>query len=226
MSAGTSGFSLGRAINRRRYFYALIAADPSQAVTHAVDYWVSKGAWGETNGMRDQLAQHGWVGAEIIIGSDLRGLAIRPLLDAIPGVNLVPSATPTPLKRTSQERTEILVAARSCSVGDAQRPNSGAARLASCTMTAGAQTRSWTCPSVNSLAPSSTKGSSWKPHDSSTAATCRKTTSSPWTASSQCGAPPKRNTAGAPFDSRDAEARVRIDARTTIDRTKESRRGH
>lgn len=44
MSAGTSGFSLGRAINRRRYFYALIAADPSQAVTHAVDYWVSKGA--------------------------------------------------------------------------------------------------------------------------------------------------------------------------------------
>lgn len=117
MSAGTSGFSLGRAINRRRYFYALIAADPSQAVTHAVDYWVSKGAWGETNGMRDQLAQHGWVGAEIIIGSDLRSLAIRPLLDATPGFNLAPSATPAPLKRTSQERTEILVAARSCSVG-------------------------------------------------------------------------------------------------------------
>ena len=117
MSAGRSGFSLGRAINRRRYFCALIAADPSQAVTHAVDYWVSKGAWGETNGMRDQLAQHGWVGAEIIIGSDLRSLAIRPLLDVIPGFNRVPSATPTPLKRTSQERTEILVAARSCSVG-------------------------------------------------------------------------------------------------------------
>ena len=113
----TPGFSPRRIFNRRRYFYALIAADPNQAVTHTVNYWVSKGAWGETNGMREQLAQHGWVGAEIIIGSDLRSLAIRPLLDAIPGINLVPSATPTPLKRTSQERTEILVVARSCSVG-------------------------------------------------------------------------------------------------------------
>ena len=117
MGAGHSGFSLRRAINRRRYFYALVAADPHQAVTHSLDYWVSKGAWGETNGMRDQLAQHGWVGAEVIIGSDLRSLVFRPLLDAIPGINLVPSTAPAPLKRTSQERTEILVAARSCSVG-------------------------------------------------------------------------------------------------------------
>ena len=117
MGAGHSGFSLRRVINRRRYFYALIAADPHQTVTHAVNYWVSKGAWGETNGMREQLAQHGWVGAEIIIGSDLRSLAIKPLLDAIPGVNLVPSTAPTSIKRTSQERIEILVAARSCSVG-------------------------------------------------------------------------------------------------------------
>ena len=77
----TPGFSLRRIFNRRRYFYALIAADPNQAVTHTVNYWVSKGAWGETNGMREQLAQHGWVGAEIIIGSDLRSLAIRPLRD-------------------------------------------------------------------------------------------------------------------------------------------------
>ena len=117
MGAGHSGFSLRRVINRRRYFYALVAADPHQAVTHAIDYWVSKGAWGETNGMREQLAQHGWVGAEVIIGSDLRSLAFRPLLSAIPGINLVPSTAPAPLKRTSQERTEILVAARSCSVG-------------------------------------------------------------------------------------------------------------
>ena len=43
MGAGRSGFSLGRAINRRRYFYALIAADPNQAVTRAVGYWVSTG---------------------------------------------------------------------------------------------------------------------------------------------------------------------------------------
>ena len=115
----TPGFSLRRIVFRRRYLHALIATDPHEAAAHCINYWASK--WRstpvETPGMRDQLAQHGWVGAEIIIGSDLRSLAIRPLLDAIPGINLVPSATPTPLKRTSQERTEILVAARSCSVG-------------------------------------------------------------------------------------------------------------
>ena len=66
--------------------------------------------------MREQLAQHGWVGAEIIIGSDLRSLAIKPL-QAIPGVNLVPSTAPTSIKRTSQERIEILVAARSVRLG-------------------------------------------------------------------------------------------------------------
>lgn len=115
--AGHSGFSLRRVINRRRYFYALIAADPHQTVTHAVNYWVSKGAWGETNGMREQLAQHGWVGAEVIIGSDLRSLALSPIIDAIPGIDLLPSTAPTSVKRTRQERTEILVAARACSVG-------------------------------------------------------------------------------------------------------------
>ena len=92
-------------------------------------------------------------------------------------------------------------------LGDAQRPNSGAARLAFCTMTAGAQTRSWTCLFANSLAHYSTKDSSWKPPDSSTAETCRRTTSSPWMASSRCDVPPKRNTVGVPFDSRGTEER-------------------
>ena len=113
----TPGFSPRRIFNRRRYFYALIAADPNQAVTHTVNYWVSKGAWGETNGMGEQLAQHGWVGTEVIIGSDLRSLALSPIIDAIPGIDLLPSTAPTSVKRTRQERTEILVAARSCSVG-------------------------------------------------------------------------------------------------------------
>lgn len=67
--------------------------------------------------MREQLAQHGWVGAEVIIGSDLRSLALSPIIDAIPGIDLLPSTAPTSVKRTRQERTEILVAARSCSVG-------------------------------------------------------------------------------------------------------------
>lgn len=73
----TPGFSLRRIFNRRRYFYALIAADPHQTVTRAVDYWVSTGAWGETNGMREQLAQtlqmHGVLVEEprFFVGGDL-----------------------------------------------------------------------------------------------------------------------------------------------------------
>ncbi len=113
----TPGFSLRRIFNRRRYFYARVALNPQQALDLCIGYWVSTGAWGETNGMREQLAQHGWVSAEVIIGSDLRSLALSPIIDTIPGIDLLPSTAPTSVKRTRQERTEILVAARSCSVG-------------------------------------------------------------------------------------------------------------
>mgnify|MGYP000895115765 CR=1 FL=1 len=113
----TPGFSLRRIFNRRRYFYARVALNPQQALDLCIGYWVSTGAWGETPGMREQLAQHGWVGAEVIIGSDLRSLALSPIIDTIPGIDLLPSTAPTSVKRTRQERTEILVAARSCSVG-------------------------------------------------------------------------------------------------------------
>ena len=113
----TPGFSLRRIFNRRRYFYARVALNPQQALDLCIGYWVSTGACGETPGMREQLAQHGWVGAEVIIGSDLRSLALSPIIDTIPGIDLLPSTAPTSVKRTRQERTEILVAARSCSVG-------------------------------------------------------------------------------------------------------------
>lgn len=207
MGAGHSGFSLRRVINRRRYFYALVAADPHQTVTHAVNYWVSKGAWGETNGMGEQLAQHGWVGTEVIIGSDLRSLAIKPLLDAIPGVNLVPSTAPTSIKRTSQERTEILVAARSCSVGG--RP---ASELWCCEARLLHDDRWGTDAfmdmSLGELAGAlERQGLLLEAPDSSTAETCRKTTSSPWMASSRCGVPPKRSTAANPGVSEKTETR-------------------
>lgn len=207
MGAGHSGFSLRRVINRRRYFYALVAADPHQTVTHAVNYWVSKGAWGETNGMREQLAQHGWVGAEVIIGSDLRSLALSPIIDAIPGIDLLPSAAPTSVKRTRQEWTEILVAARSCSVGG--RPASELwcceARLLHEAIWA---TDAFMDMSLGELAGSlERQGLLLEAPDSSTAETCRRTTSSPWMASSRCDVPPKRNTVGAPFDSRGTEER-------------------
>ncbi|MBF0967304.1 MAG: hypothetical protein HXK09_09215 [Actinomyces bouchesdurhonensis] len=111
----TPGFSLRRIFNSRRYFYALIAADPNQAVTHTVNYWVSKGAWGETNGMREQLAQHGWVGTEIADGLDtMRGL-LSTVADPIARSDLFPQSASQPAAPTRLQTSRILVAARSWS---------------------------------------------------------------------------------------------------------------
>ena len=112
----TPGFSLRRIFNRRRYFYARVALDPQQALDLCIGYWVSTGAWGETPGMREQLAQQGWVGTEITTGSDARHIAVSSLFDEIPPLGLFPSTAPRNVKRTRQENTPILIAARSCSV--------------------------------------------------------------------------------------------------------------
>ena len=117
MGAGHSGFSLRRVINRRRYFYALIAADPHQTVTHAVNYWVSTGARDGTPGMSEQLASHGWVGTELVAGSDLRHFAVSSFFDDLPVIGLFPSLAPKSIKRARQERKHIIVAAHACSVG-------------------------------------------------------------------------------------------------------------
>lgn len=71
----TPGFSLRRMVFRRRYLHALVATDPHEAVTRCINYWASR--WRrtpvETPGMREQLAQHGWVGTEIADGLDTMG---------------------------------------------------------------------------------------------------------------------------------------------------------
>ena len=92
----TPGFSLRRIFNRRRYFYARVALNPQQALDLCIGYWVSTGAWGETPGMREQLAQQGWVGTEIADGADTwRMLAAVPI-DAIARSDLSPSAPAQP----------------------------------------------------------------------------------------------------------------------------------
>ncbi len=118
----TPGFSLRRIFNRRRYFYARVALNPQQALDLCIGYWVSTGAWGETPGMREQLAQQGWVGTEIKTGSDARHIAVSSVFDEITPFGVFPSTAPRNVKRTRQENTPILIAARSCSV--AGRPAS------------------------------------------------------------------------------------------------------
>ena len=113
----TPGFSLRRIFNRRRYFYARVALNPQQALDLCVGYWVSTGTWGETPGMREQLAQHGWVGTELVTGSDLRHFAVSSFFDDLPVIGIFPSLAPKSIKRARQERKHIIVAARACSVG-------------------------------------------------------------------------------------------------------------
>ena len=71
----TPGFSLRRLVFRRRYLHALVATAPHEAVTRCINYWASR--WRstpvETPGMREQLAQQGWVGTEIADGLDTMG---------------------------------------------------------------------------------------------------------------------------------------------------------
>ncbi|PZU30412.1 MAG: hypothetical protein DI576_13195 [Actinomyces sp.] len=113
----TPGFSLRRIFNRRRYFYARVALNPQQALDLCIGYWVSTGAWGETPGMREQLAQQGWVGTELVTGSDLRHFAVSSFFDDLPVIGIFPSLAPKSIKRARQERKHIIVAARACSVG-------------------------------------------------------------------------------------------------------------
>ena len=118
----TPGFSLRRIFNHRRYLYARVALNPQQALDLCIGYWVSTGASGETPGMREQLAQQGWVGTEITTGSDARHIAVSSVFDEITPFGVFPSTAPRTVKQTRQENTPILIAARSCSV--AGRPAS------------------------------------------------------------------------------------------------------
>ena len=67
--------------------------------------------------MREQLAQQGWVGTELVTGSDLRHFAVSSFFDDLPVIGIFPSLAPKSIKRARQERKHIIVAARACSVG-------------------------------------------------------------------------------------------------------------
>ena len=67
--------------------------------------------------MSEQLASHGWVGTELITGSDARHFAMSSFIDNLPVIGLFPSLAPKSIKRARQERKRIIIAARPCSVG-------------------------------------------------------------------------------------------------------------
>ena len=112
----TPGFSLRRIFNRRRYFYARVALDPQQALDLCIGYWVSTGAWGETPGMREQLAQQGWVGTEIADGLDTLGGLFSTVTDAIARSDLFPHSASQPASQPAAtaryQTSRILIAAR------------------------------------------------------------------------------------------------------------------
>ena len=118
MSTGTSAFSLRRMVFRRRYLHALVATDPHEAVTRCINYWASR--WRstpvETPGMREQLAQHGWVGTEIADGLDTLGGLFSTVTDSIARSDLFPQSASQPASQpaanTRYQTSRILIAAR------------------------------------------------------------------------------------------------------------------
>ena len=114
----TPGFSLRRMVFRRRYLHALVTTDPHEAVTHCINYWASR--WRstpvETPGMREQLAQHGWVGTEIADGLDTLGGLFSTVTDAIARSDLFPQSASQPASQpaanTRYQTSRILIAAR------------------------------------------------------------------------------------------------------------------
>lgn len=118
MSTGTSAFSLRRMVFRRRYLHALVATDPHEAVTRCINYWASR--WRstpvETPGMREQLAQHGWVGTEIADGLDTLGGLFSTVTDSIARSDLFPQSASQPASQPAAtaryQTSRILIAAR------------------------------------------------------------------------------------------------------------------
>ena len=118
MSTGTSAFSLRRMFFRRRYLHALVATDPYEAVTRCINYWASR--WRstpvETPGMREQLAQHGWVGTEIADGLDTLGGLFSTVTDSIARSDLFPQSASQPASQPAAtaryQTSRILIAAQ------------------------------------------------------------------------------------------------------------------
>ena len=114
----TPGFSLRRMVFRRRYLHALVATAPHEAVTRCINYWASR--WRstpvETPGMREQLAQHGWVGTEIADGLDTLGGLFSTVTDAIARSDLFPHSASQPASQPAAtaryQTSRILIAAR------------------------------------------------------------------------------------------------------------------
>lgn len=112
----TPGFSLRRIFNHRRYLYARVALNPQQALDLCIGYWVSTGASGETPGMREQLAQQGWVGTEIADGLDTIGGLFSTVTDPIARSDLFPQSASQPASQPAAtaryQTSRILIAAR------------------------------------------------------------------------------------------------------------------
>lgn len=110
----TPGFSLRRMVFRRRYLHALVATDPHEAVTRCINYWASR--WRstpvETPGMREQLAQQGWVGTEISDGLDTLGGLFSTVTDSIARSDLFPQSVSQPAAPSRLQTSRLLVAAR------------------------------------------------------------------------------------------------------------------
>ncbi len=111
MASATRPTPGNKLFDRRRFGVYQIALAPHDAVARCQDFWVSIGAHSEVAGMQDQFAQYGWVGTEIVFGSNLRSFFLSPFSNDLPRTLLRPFI-PKKVARAVQEKTWISIIAR------------------------------------------------------------------------------------------------------------------
>ena len=97
--------------DRRRFGVCQVTLAPNDAVARCQEFWVSIGAHSEVTSIRDQFARYGWVGTEMIFGSNLRSFFLSPFSNDLPRTLLRP-LIPKRVARAVQEKTWISIVAR------------------------------------------------------------------------------------------------------------------
>ena len=109
--------SLGRSLSliRQPLMALRLSVSPDEAVARCITLWRTAKIRCETPGMREQFAQTGWIGTELVIGNNGKALFTDLVASSSVSVavtTLFPQAVPDRLKRAFLEKTFVEIIAR------------------------------------------------------------------------------------------------------------------
>ena len=109
--------SLGRSLSliRQPLMALRLSVSPDEAVARCITLWRTAKTRCETPGMREQFAQTGWIGTELVIGNNGKALFTDLVVSSsmtVAVTALFPQAVPDRLKRAFLEKTFVEIIAR------------------------------------------------------------------------------------------------------------------